>query len=98
MHVYVGSRTTGERNGRGDGISVFEMDSVVGSLALVQVVGDLVNPSFLALNNKGNVLYTVHVDENEVSAFRANPDDGTLQPSGWCMHAQRLGPAMRHHR
>jgi 6-phosphogluconolactonase len=79
MHAYVGSRTSRERNARGDGISVFEMNPVTGSLELVQVVGDLVNPSFLALNRKGDVLYTVHGDEHEVSAFRVNHDDGTLQ-------------------
>ncbi|MDB5929735.1 MAG: putative hemagglutinin-related protein [Polaromonas sp.] len=79
MYAYVGSRTSLERNARGEGISVFKMDPACGSLALVQVVGDLVNPSFLALNRQGSVLYTVHGDEHEVSAFRVNPDDGTLQ-------------------
>ncbi len=79
MRVYVGSRTSRQRNGRGDGISVFEMDPAAGSLALVQVVGGLVNPSFLALNGSRDVLYTVHGDHDEVSAFRVNPDDGTLQ-------------------
>jgi 6-phosphogluconolactonase len=79
MYAYVGSRTSRERNARGEGISVFRVDPTSGSLALVQVVGSLVNPSFLALNCKGDVLYTVHGDEHEVSAFRVDPVDGTLQ-------------------
>lgn len=72
--AYVGSRTTRERNARGDGISVFEVDGASGALALVQVVGDLVNPSFLALNRAGDRLYTVHGDQQQVSAFRVAPD------------------------
>lgn len=79
MYAYVGSRTSRERNARGDGISVFKMDPASGSLALEQVVGDLVNPSFLALNRQGDVLYTVHGDQHDVSAFRVHPEDGTLQ-------------------
>lgn len=79
MYAYVGSRTSRERNARGEGISVFRMDPASGSLALVQVVGDLVNPSFLTLNRQGSVLYTVHGDEHEVSAFRVHRDDGSLQ-------------------
>lgn len=72
--AYVGSRTTRERNARGEGVSVFEVDQATGALELVQVNGDLVNPSFLALNRKGDRLYTVHGDEQEVSAFRIDPD------------------------
>ncbi|MDB5884720.1 MAG: putative hemagglutinin-related protein [Polaromonas sp.] len=79
MYAYVGSRTSRERNVRGEGISVFRMDPASGSLDLVQVVGDLINPSFLALNRQGDVLYTVHGDQHEVSAFRVHSDDGTLQ-------------------
>lgn len=77
--VYVGSRTTRERNARGDGISVFSLDAAKGRLELVQVVGDLVNPSFLALNRRGDRLYTVHGDRSEVSVLRVNPHDGRLQ-------------------
>jgi 6-phosphogluconolactonase (cycloisomerase 2 family) len=69
LNAYVGSRTTRERNARGDGISVFAVDGQSGALALQQVVGDLVNPSFLALNRAGDRLYAVHGDQQEVSAF-----------------------------
>jgi 6-phosphogluconolactonase (cycloisomerase 2 family) len=68
-YAYVGSRTTRERNARGEGISVYSVDEDSGSLARVQVVGELINPSFLILNRDGSRLYTVHGDRSEVSAF-----------------------------
>lgn len=78
MFAYVGSRTTRERNARGDGISVFHFDPASGALDLVQVVGDLLNPSFLTINRAGDVLYTVHGDYHEVSAFRVDRPTGCL--------------------
>ncbi|WP_434136841.1 lactonase family protein (plasmid) [Pseudomonas luteola] len=78
MYAYVGSRTTRERNARGEGISVYKVDQQEGTLELVQVVGDLVNPSFLALNRTGNCLYSVHGDQSEVSAFRVDKASGKL--------------------
>lgn len=79
MYAYVGSRTTRERNARGEGISVFEVTAATGQLERVQVVADLVNPSFLARNRRGDALYAVHGDRQEVSAFRIDPADGTLR-------------------
>lgn len=73
----MGSRTTRERNARGSGISVYKVDTA-GGLDLVQVVGDLVNPSFLALNAAKDRLYTVHGDGDEVSVFEICQTDGTL--------------------
>ncbi len=78
MYAYVGSRTSRERNARGEGLSVFKMAPQTGHLARVQVVEGLVNPSFLALNRRGDRLYTVHGDQHEVSAFRVDPADGRL--------------------
>jgi 6-phosphogluconolactonase (cycloisomerase 2 family) len=77
--AYVGSRTSRERNARGEGISVFKVDESAGTLEPVQVVGDLVNPSFLAINQPGNRLYSVHGDAQDVSAFRISAADGSLQ-------------------
>jgi len=74
LFAYVGSRTTRERNARGEGITVFSLDADSGALARLQVVGGLVNPSFLALNRAGDRLYTVHGDQQEVSAFRVGAD------------------------
>ncbi|WP_273820390.1 lactonase family protein [Pseudomonas asplenii] len=78
MYAYVGSRTTRERNARGEGISVYKVDQEEGSLSLVQVVKDLVNPSFLALNKAGDRLYTVHGDLSDVSAFGVDKASGKL--------------------
>ncbi|MDR0278235.1 MAG: lactonase family protein [Paucimonas sp.] len=78
MYAYVGSRTTRERNARGDGISVFAIDQDHGRLTLVQLVEDLVNPSFLVLNRRGDRLYAVHGDRSEVSAFCVDQGSGRL--------------------
>lgn len=78
MFAYVGSRTTRERNARGDGISVYKCNPANGDLSLVQVVGDLVNPSFLALDASGEHLYTVHGDLSDVSAFKVDRQTGKL--------------------
>lgn len=78
MYAYVGSRTTRERNARGDGITVYQVDEEKGTLTLVQVVKDLVNPSFLALNRAGDRLYTVHGDKSDVSAFSIDKATGKL--------------------
>jgi 6-phosphogluconolactonase len=78
VYAYVGSRTTRERNARGEGISVFEMDAASGKLERIQLLGDLVNPSYLALAADGHHLYCVHGDRNEISAFRVDPSSGRL--------------------
>jgi 6-phosphogluconolactonase len=78
MYAYVGSRTTRERNARGEGISIFKVDAAHGTLELVDIVRNLANPSFLALNTTGEFLYTVHGDESEVSAFRIDRHTGLL--------------------
>lgn len=78
-YAYVGSRTTRERNARGDGISVFRIDPQTGSLQLTQLVKDLVNPSFLALSANGERLYTVHGDLSDISAFAVDKGTGKLE-------------------
>ena len=79
MFAYVGSRTTRARNARGDGISVYQCDESSGALTLLQVVGDLVNPSFLARNRAGNRLYVVHGDCEDISAFKIDATTGKLE-------------------
>ena len=76
--AYVGSRTTKERNARGDGINVYSIDGATGKWRHVQLVKDLVNPSFLALDQKAHHLYAVHGDLSEVSAFSIDPASGKL--------------------
>lgn len=79
LYAYVGSRTTRERNARGDGISVYRCDPTHGQLSLVQVHGDLVNPSFLALNRSGDRLYAVHGDCEDISAFKVDAATGKIE-------------------
>jgi 6-phosphogluconolactonase (cycloisomerase 2 family) len=76
--AYVGSRTTRERNARGEGISVFLIRDN-GSLDRIQLVDGLTNPSFLALNRRKDRLYTVHGDGDEVSVFTVSPEDGRIE-------------------
>lgn len=78
MFAYVGSRTTRERNARGEGISVFQVDRTTGNLEPVQLVKDLVNPSFLAVDRRGEFLYTVHGDQSDISAFQIDKASGRL--------------------
>lgn len=77
MYAYVGSRTTRARQARGEGISVYRV-TPAGALELLQVVGELINPSYLTLNRAGDRLYTVHGDEQEVSAFAVDRSSGCL--------------------
>lgn len=76
--TYVGCRTARERNARGEGLSVYHMEAATGRWTQVQVVRDLLNPSFLALDNMLRMLFTVHGDGSEVSSFRIDEGDGTL--------------------
>ena len=78
MYAYVGSRTTRERNARGEGIGVFRVDPRTAALEQIQLVRDLINPSYLSLNRRGDVLYTVHGDLTAVSAFRIDRASGKL--------------------
>jgi len=78
MFAYVGSRTTRERNARGEGIGVFRVDQDRGRLEPVDIVRDLVNPSFLALDRTGTHLYAVHGDMQDISAFRVDRATGSL--------------------
>ena len=76
MFAYVGSRTTKERNATGKGISVYEVHGH--DWKLIQVVGDLVNPSFQCFDETGNFLYSVHGDFSEISAFKRDRKTGRL--------------------
>lgn len=77
LRAYVGSRTTRERQARGEGITVWEVGPA-GELTRQQVLSDLVNPSYLTLNARGDRLYTVHGDGEAVSVLAVHPLDGSL--------------------
>ncbi len=89
MYAYVGCYTTVDRKGSGEGITVYRMDTDSGAWAHVQLLADVPNPSFLALDSRQRFLYCVHGgnDFSAVSAFAVDPESGRLtflntQPSG----------------
>jgi len=76
MYAYVGSFTTAQRKARGDGIHVYRADPASGAWTHVQHIGDLVNPSYLALSHDQRFLYSVHGDEEYATAFALDPATG----------------------
>jgi 6-phosphogluconolactonase (cycloisomerase 2 family) len=76
MYAYVGSFTTAQRKARGDGIHVYRTDPATGAWTHIQHIGDLVNPSYLALSHDQRFLYSVHGDEDYATAFALDPVTG----------------------
>jgi 6-phosphogluconolactonase (cycloisomerase 2 family) len=76
MFAYVGSFTTALRKARGDGIHVYRADAATGAWTHVQHVGDLVNPSFLAVSPDQRFLYCVHGDADYATAFSLDRETG----------------------
>ena len=80
LFAYVGSYTTPERHGDGDGINVYRVDRRTGAFTHLQRLGGLENPSFLAVNADGTRLYSVHGDRSEINSFTIDPRTGQLAP------------------
>ena len=80
LFAYVGAFTTSERKARGDGINVYRMDAGSGAWSHVQLLPNIVNPSFLALDRDQRFLYAVHADLDEVSAYAIDKQTGQLTP------------------
>jgi 6-phosphogluconolactonase len=78
--AYVGSRTTRERNARGDGINVYRVDAKTGVWTHAQQVSGLPNPSYLAFDRTKAFLYAVHGDLTDISAYRVDTRTGSLSP------------------
>jgi 6-phosphogluconolactonase len=76
-YAYVGSFTTAKRKARGDGIHVYRTNPATGAWTHIQRIGDLTNPSFLALSPDQRFLYSVHGDGDYATAFAL--DRGTGQ-------------------
>jgi 6-phosphogluconolactonase len=76
--AYIGSRTTRERNARGEGITVLRYNANEATFEKIQVLSDWINPSFLIRNAHGDRLYTVHGDQDMVSAFIIDHESGML--------------------
>jgi 6-phosphogluconolactonase len=89
MYAYVGCYTTPDRQGSGEGISIYRVDPASGDWTYLQTVADAPNPSFLALHPERHTLYCVHGgdDYSAVSAFAIDRATGGLtflntEPSG----------------
>jgi 6-phosphogluconolactonase len=76
MFAYAGSFTSARRKARGDGLHVYRADAATGTWTHVQHVGDLVNPSFLALGPDQRFLYSVHGDGDYATAFALDRETG----------------------
>lgn len=78
MFAFVGGYTTPDRDGRGDGINVYRIDSTTGAWSHLQNIGGLENPSLFTLNRAGTRLWSVHGGRNLVSAFAIDRATGHL--------------------
>jgi 6-phosphogluconolactonase (cycloisomerase 2 family) len=63
-----------------DGIDVYRVDPATGAWTHVQHVGDLTNPSFLAVGPDRRCLYSVHGDEDYATAFALDRATGVATP------------------
>src|SRR5262245_42265798 len=81
-YAYVGSFTTAQRKARGDGIHAYRVDPATGAWTHVQHIGDLVNPSYLALSGDQRFLYSVHGDEAHATAFALDRASGEAKLLG----------------
>lgn len=79
MRAYVGGYTTTDRDGRGNGIHVYNIDLATGVWAEEQHVGGLENPSLFTLRRDHSVLYSVHGAREMMSAFRVDAATGRLE-------------------
>jgi 6-phosphogluconolactonase (cycloisomerase 2 family) len=76
--AYVGSFTSEARKARGEGISAYRIDPATGRWARVQALTREVNPGYLAVDPRRPVLYAVHSEANQVSAFAIDGTTGEL--------------------
>src|SRR5918994_345514 len=80
MFVYVGAYTE-PPSGSADGIAVFRFDNGTGELHPVQTVPGVVNPSWLTLDGREQVLFAVNEEgEGRISAFARDAATGMLRP------------------
>ncbi len=87
IFAYVGAYTTPALNGRGQGLSVFQIDPSGGAWQPVQTLKEAADTSFLAFDRRKRFLYAVHEGQEAVSAYAVDPTTGQLallntQPTG----------------
>lgn len=81
MFAYVGCYTTAKREGRGQGIAVFQVDRS-GRWEPVQVPPTTPNPSYLITDRAATTLYCVEGDGTRVTVFRIDRGTGHLTELG----------------
>lgn len=77
-YVYVGCRSTKERNARGKGLKTYEISETTGAWKELQCLKMEENPSYQTLDNKKEYLYSVHGDITKASSYKIK-EDGTLE-------------------
>ena len=87
MFAIVGGYTTADRDGRGDGVRVYQVDEPQAPWRQIQHIGGLENPSLFTLRKDRRRLYAVHGARTVMSAFAFDPTIGALRlinrvPSG----------------
>jgi len=75
--AYVGAFTTPNRKGHGGGINVYRVDPASGAWTHEQLL-EIINPSFLALDQAQRFLYAVHADLDEISAYAIDKQTGHI--------------------
>lgn len=76
-HVYVGSYTSENRDGKGTGISIYTVESLTGNWIPFRTV-TAENPTFLCYDKTKRFLYSCQGDGSLVSAYAIKDDDGDL--------------------
>ena len=78
VFAFVGGYTTADRDGRGNGINVYRIDSGNGAWTHLQNIGGLENPSLFTVNRAGTRLWSVHGGRSLISAFGIDRATGRL--------------------
>jgi 6-phosphogluconolactonase (cycloisomerase 2 family) len=78
MFAYVGCYTTQDRDGRGDGIRVYQVNEAGDRWSQIQLADGLENPSLFTLRHDHAVLYSVHGGRDLISAFAIDKTSGRL--------------------
>ena len=73
-YAYVGCRTTKERNARGKGLRVYEINDQTGAWKLLQNLETEPNPSYQTMDQEKKFLYSVHGDFTLVSSYQILAD------------------------
>ena len=80
MYAYLGCRTTRERNARARGHLGVQGGSSQRPAGTRAGAGRAGEPSYLALNARGDRLYAVHGDTTGISAYVVDQGDGRIRP------------------